>query len=191
MKLQTITSSVNRTLLSGYKQTGYSWGSLFEADACGVMKAGQEAKQFLGPFIEFGTLFGHTTNLLATLKNQKQTLISIDNYSWNPFCMPRAAHLAFAQRTTSVAKQFHNTVLLDMSLDEFKKTYRGERPAFVFLDADHSYDATFSDIQWAIEQEAHVICGHDYHDSCPGVIEAVKYFFGNEIELYNRVWIAK
>ena len=48
-----------------------------------------------------------------------------------------------------------------------------ETGVLVFLDADHSYDATVADIHWARSAGADVVCGHDYQPDWPGVIQAV------------------
>jgi predicted O-methyltransferase YrrM len=45
-----------------------------------------------GPIIELGTLFGHTSLLLTTVKDDEQELLTVDNYSWNPFMMPADDH---------------------------------------------------------------------------------------------------
>jgi hypothetical protein len=43
----------------------------------------------------------------------------------------------------------------------------------VFLDAIHTYEETAADIAWAKKVNASIICGHDYYDVFPGVIQAV------------------
>jgi hypothetical protein len=57
--------------------------------------------------------------------------------------------------------------------DDFYQSYDGPAPSLVFLDADHSYQATTADIHWARSVGATVVCGHDYQPDWPGVLQAV------------------
>jgi cephalosporin hydroxylase len=55
------------------------------------------------------------------------------------------------------------------------------RPAFVFIDGDHSYEAVLSDVRaWApLVKSGGLIAGHDCTPSYPGVERAVREHFGN------------
>jgi AmiR/NasT family two-component response regulator len=55
----------------------------------------------------------------------------------------------------------------------FYRTYSGRPPALIFLDADHSYEATREDLIWATQFKDTIICLHDYRSEWPGVITAV------------------
>jgi hypothetical protein len=61
-----------------------------------------------------------------------------------------------------------------MDKEEFYRTYEGGTPGLVFLDANHGYESTKRDIDWARDSGAGLICGHDYSPSFPGVVRAVK-----------------
>jgi len=77
-------------------------GSFWE----GITKTEEEALTDLvrtrclsgGPIIELGTLFGHTSLLLAGLTSSEQELFTVDNYSWNPFMMSAEDHEQFTLR---------------------------------------------------------------------------------------------
>lgn len=63
---------------------------------------------------------------------------------------------------------------------------------FVFIDADHSYQAVTDDIQrWRTKVRAGGwIGGHDYNDKFPGVVKAVDRIFGRKVELRSpgSIW---
>ncbi len=52
---------------------------------------------------------------------------------------------------------------------------------FVFIDADHSYEAVQEDIAlwWPKVRIGGLLCGHDYDDKHPGVQKAVQEFIGD------------
>ncbi len=65
---------------------------------------------------------------------------------------------------------------------------------FVFIDADHSYEATSEDIKlwWPKVRIGGLLCGHDYRDDKhPGVKRAVHEFIGTKREMRlgeNYTW---
>jgi hypothetical protein len=75
-----------------------------------------------------------------------------------------------------------------MDKSEFYRTYRGPRPAMVFLDAIHDYEGTKEDIAWARRYGAGIIAGHDYCDAFPGVRQIVDES-GGPRELGGTVWV--
>lgn len=63
---------------------------------------------------------------------------------------------------------------------------------FVFIDADHSYEAVRKDIdawRWKVRNGGW-LGGHDYSPKFPGVIRAVDFVFGrtNVITLPGNIW---
>jgi hypothetical protein len=66
---------------------------------------------------------------------------------------------------------------------------------FVFIDAKHTFEDLFTDIYiWErLVKKGGLITGHDYgHPSYPGVYQAVRYHFGNNIKLHDGyVWSIK
>lgn len=64
---------------------------------------------------------------------------------------------------------------------------------FVFIDADHSYEHCIEDIRdWVPKVKPKgLVCGHDFeHRDFPGVVQAVREYFGNDFELIadDRIW---
>ncbi len=66
---------------------------------------------------------------------------------------------------------------------------------FVFIDAKHTFEDLYTDIYiWErLVRKGGLISGHDYgHPSYPGVYQAVRYHFGNNIKLHDGyVWSIK
>jgi len=62
---------------------------------------------------------------------------------------------------------------------------------FVFIDADHSYEGCKADIEdWLPKMKRDgVICGHDYGEQFPGVVQAVDEIFGGDADVQSRVWM--
>lgn len=187
---RTLTKLVNTHVYFLENRHASLWGGLSEADEAGIAAAVQQAAKYPGPIVEVGTLFGWTTQLLATLKAPQTELISIDNYCWNPFCLSPEDHRAITHRSLRYCLERCNTSLFEGTTHEFYRRYRGATPSMVFIDADHSYRESNADIQWARDMGVPVIAGHDYQSLHPGVVQAVNEQFGRAFELHGSVWIA-
>ena len=142
------------------------------------------------PIIEIGTLFGLSTTVIAEHKDRDQQLITVDNFCWNPCGLSAAAHKRLTARILEGLVESHNVELVCMAKRDFYAQYRGERPALIFLDADHSYEATREDIAWALSQRADIICGHDYANGFPGVDRAVDDSGGVE-RVVGTLWVLR
>jgi predicted O-methyltransferase YrrM len=61
---------------------------------------------------------------------------------------------------------------------------------FIFIDADHSYEAVKRDIKaWWPKLRPHgMIAGHDILEKTCGVEKAVKEIFGNNYQIVNNCW---
>lgn len=127
-----------------------------------------------GPIIEIGTLFGETTTRIALWKSPHKKIVTVDNYSWNPWRIGPAAHEAITERVLRYLRETGQVEIRSCDKNEFYREYRGEKPSLVFLDADHGYEATKADIAWARKVGAAIISGHDYGVHCPGVGRAVE-----------------
>jgi methyltransferase family protein len=125
------------------------------------------------PIIEIGTLFGGSTRIIALFKAPETTLITVDSFRWNPFGLTRSQHLEITRKALAEVVGNDNVELCEVDKDAFYSTYDGASPGLVFLDANHSYESTKRDIQWAQSVKAGVICGHDYSPQFPGVMKAV------------------
>jgi len=125
------------------------------------------------PIVEIGTLFGGSTRVLAILKAPETRLITVDCFRWNPFGLSRKQHAEVTRTILSDAGSSSNIELLQMDKADFYSSYSDDPPGLVFLDANHSYESTLEDIDWARSVGAEIIAGHDYSPRFPGVIRAV------------------
>ena len=165
------------------------WGSISQKDEEGIKQAVIQASNYEGPIVEIGSLFGHTTNLIASLKGMDVPLIAVENFTWNPFCLPPKTHREFTKRTLRYALDHCSTQIFDGNAADFYLANATLRPSMVFIDAGHDYKSVRKDIDWAVSSGCPVISGHDYTDKYPGVIQAVDETFGDKISLYGCVWI--
>lgn len=126
------------------------------------------------PIVEIGTLFGFSTAILALGKKDTQSLLTVDNFCWNPLGLSPAGHERITRHRLRELTATGKVQVVSASKKTFFASYALGPPSLVFLDADHSYGATHEDIVWAKSVGATVICGHDYtpgaHD---GVVKAV------------------
>lgn len=165
------------------------WGSLPDESRDELARLVQLARDVPGPIIEVGTLFGFTTQVMAVARGRSdQPLITVDNYSWNPFGMSPDHHRAFTRNALHSCRQNSSITLIDGSGDDFFTNYSGPAPALVFLDGAHTYEAVVSEIRHAKRLGAAVICGDDYRDIFPGVKQAVHEELGGQFSVRNALW---
>ena len=164
------------------------WGSLTDEEEEALSTIIENHSKDKGPIIEFGTLFGTTTLLIAGIKGADQRLLTLDNFSWNPFMMSSKDHERFTRRCLRYVIANSNVELLNNDISEFKKNWNDGSPALVFLDADHRYEAVKSDIEWSVYSGAKVICGHDFGAEWPGVERAVREIFGSNFSTSGSLW---
>ena len=150
--------------------------SIVEARALGALVRSSDPSR---PIVEIGTLFGFSTLVMTMFKAPTQRLITVDNYSWNPLGLRPEVHYQLTHNRLQEAIAQHGVEQLRMGKDEFYKTYSGPPPALFFCDADHSYEATRDDIEWAKSVGATIICGDDYdHPIQRGTAQAVDQLGG-------------
>lgn len=143
-----------------------------------------------GTFVEVGTLFGLTAKRIAA-KRPKLRIIAVDNFSWNPFGLPRAIHEAFTRRILEGTR----VEVWKMESAAFREQAKelGTIDA-IFFDADHRYEAVRSEIAWAKEAGVKMIAGHDYGNENPhfGVTRAVDEVFGRDhVDVAGMCWRVK
>lgn len=141
-----------------------------------------------GPIVELGTLFGFSTNCIALAKSPEKPLITVDNFGWNPIGLSSAHHRELTLGNLRYLIERCNTKVYEGTSGQFFKTYKGERPAMVFIDADHEYEGVKEDIQNARDMKIPLIVGHDYSDGWPGVMRAVKEAFGAPHRRMGTLW---
>jgi len=70
------------------------------------------------------------------------------------------------------------------------ENYEDNSIDFLYLDADHSYEAVKNDIQKWLPKVRGTLVGDDYVNVHPGVIKAVNEILGQEnIRIHGRTWI--
>ncbi len=140
------------------------------------------------PIIEIGTLFGRSTRVIAENMRKKQELLTVDIFCWNPCGLTNEHHKRIAKISLADTIEKLNVKIVVVDKKKFYEEYKGPSPEMVFLDADHSYEATKEDIDWALSVGADVICGHDYVENMPGVVKAVDESGGIE-KLVDTLWV--
>jgi len=163
------------------------WGSLSGIDREEVERLVREAAEHGGPIIEIGTLFGFTTQLMAACKRPGQKLITIDNFSWNPFALSTADHREFTRRSLHYCLKHSDVTLFEGTSELFFKDYDGMPPALIFIDAAHDYESVKHDIELASGSAPNVLSGHDYTEISPGVVKAVNETLG-KVSVRGCVW---
>jgi hypothetical protein len=141
-----------------------------------------------GPIIEVGTLFGRTATHMALFKAPAQKIITVDCYLWNPWQLPREKHFSLTSQVLYYLIQTGHVEQVRMDKNLFYATYRGPAPSLVFLDADHTYEETKKDIEWAKSVGAALIAGHDYSDRFPGV-QRIVHEHGGPKEVGGTVFL--
>jgi len=82
--------------------------------------------------------------------------------------------------------------ILKMKGDEASKYFKDNSLDFVYIDANHKYEAVCQDINiWSKKvKKGGFISGHDYRPDAPGVVKAVKEIFGSPLAvLPDSSWI--
>ena len=151
--------------------TGHGELSMEEARFLGELVRESDPSR---PIIEIGTLFGWSTKIICLFKQPQQTLLTVDNYSWNPLGLSAEDHFQITHEILAPLVKDENVIQVSSEKGNFYANYDGQPPALFFCDADHSYAATLEDLQWSRSAGASIICGDDYSpDAFPGVVKAV------------------
>ncbi len=85
-----------------------------------------------------------------------------------------------------------NVNTLKMSTDDAVKSIEDEFFDFVFVDAEHTYEAVKRDIEnWLPKVKKNgIIAGHDYNNNDhPGVVKAVAETIGDNVKEESGIWI--
>lgn len=166
----------------------FALGGLTDEEEAALAGLVAEAAALPGPVLEFGTLFGLTTQLIAATAAPTQRVIAVDNFSWNPFGLPPSLHEAFARKVLRRELASGRVELAVAASAAFRAAYAGPPPALVFLDADHSYAAVRDEIAWAKAVGAALIAGHDYGNPRFGVTRAVDEAFAGQVVVSGTLW---
>jgi hypothetical protein len=163
-------------------------GSLSEAELLLLKELIRQVATVAGTIVEIGTLIGRTTVEIALADDTRHKIITVDNYSWNPWALNPSQHRATTQQVLRYLQATGRLEIIDADKADFFKQYTYQSPALVFLDAWHTYEETKKDIEWAKSVGASLIAGHDYSDQFPGVKQAVDEFGGPQ-RLVERMWV--
>jgi len=166
----------------------FALGGLTEVEEEAVVLLVRKAQRYPGPLIEFGTLFGITTKLMASVATSSQKVVTVDNFCWNPFGLTPELHEIFTRKILRFELESERVELIVSGSQEFRASYDGMVPALVFLDADHSYDAVKDEIKWAKALGVPLIAGNDYRNERFGVTRAVDEEFPDGVEFRGMVW---
>lgn len=141
--------------------------------------------------IEFGTLFGLTTQALAECAPDGCVILTVDNFCWNPLGLTPSLHEAFTRRILKPYLDAGRVRLIAADSEAFRSQTFADVPSLVFLDADHSYEAVRDEIAWARRLGVPTICGHDYGNPLFGVTRAVDEAFPAGVDRAGMCWRAK
>lgn len=137
---------------------------------------------------EVGVHHGRSLSaIIATCRARHITIYAID--SW----LDEAAFAAFDKRWLS----HWGDVVVPMRFDSLVgAALLDDIPlSLVFLDADHAYDSVRADIAaWApLVQAGGILAGHDYHDTWPGVVQAVSEAYPAHVKPVegSSIWHAR
>ncbi len=130
-----------------------------------------------GLFVEFGTLFGLTSKMVAA-KKPNLKIVAIDNFSWNPFGLLPKLHEEFTRKILANEIASGQIKIVNTTSEEYRAGCRCA-PDAVFFDALHQYVPVKNEIDWAKAIGVKCICGHDYGNPNPlfGVTRAVDELF--------------
>jgi cephalosporin hydroxylase len=146
--------------------------------------------------IEIGSFLGKSTAFFA--ENVVQT-IAIDPFvAWpegNDNDDARAAGEDFYEqfKANILEIRSHGARLADIqvvrktSVDAYESNPDLEAD-LVYIDAVHDYKSVFIDCRMWLGRARKIICGDDYDENWPGVMEAVDELFRSEVHLVGNFW---
>lgn len=102
-------------------------------------------------------------------------LYSVDNWGGLATSAHKRNYLVAA---VHLAEFKTRSVMIKLDSTEAAELFQDKTFDFVYIDADHSYEAVRNDIQawWPKTKPGGVFSGHDYCQKCPGVPKAVDEF---------------
>ena len=82
---------------------------------------------------------------------------------------------------------------VQMTSLEAAARFRNNRMRFIFIDANHSYEAVLADIKaWKpLVKPGGLLAGHDLCSQWPGVEKAVREVFGDGFEKRGNSWVVR
>jgi len=154
-----------------------------------------------GVVVEIGSWTGKSSIKLARgIKEycQKTRLFCVDffdhdYYTRTPGLKEAAAGRDICEVFKKAMKKYPHTLIMETS-EAASHLFEPSSVDFIFIDADHSYEAVKKDIEaWLPKVKADgVLCGHDYYPYKYGVKRAVDEVFGGDVVFPARsIWVAR
>ncbi len=164
---------------------GYSWDILPFYD--------RVARELPDPcrVVEIGSLYGRSILFLACRLaefGKKAEVVAVDLWQWDQH--PKAYETFLGHRDRLAP----DVVAMRCSSADGVRAFRDGELDFVFIDADHSYEAVLADIEgWRPKVKAGgILSGHDYaadNDPHVGVGRAVRESFrAGQVNVEASVW---
>ena len=146
-------------------------------------------------FVEIGVFHGRSTCFLAEMIKQSGkniVLDVVDTFSGNSAeALPGTGYYEIFLNHIRAAglREFVN--INQMTSTAASKLYQNFSLDFVFIDADHSYEAVSEDLShWKIKvKPGGYLAGHDYDVTLLGVVGAVDEHFPNHQFYPPRCWV--
>lgn len=145
--------------------------------------------------VEVGVCNGVTSELYAQEIPNIKKMYAVDNYpafvDWDGTRVTEERQAETMRRCKERLAKYPNVEFVYKTSVEFGESLEDESIDFVFIDGDHSYEATLKDIQtyWPKVKKGGVFAGHDLNLST--VSQAVNEFFKGEFEVKdveNNAW---
>ena len=148
------------------------------------------AKEMTGGIIEIGCYKGRSTKELLDSGNP---VIAIDSWEGSPDKVDETYGMdgdaVYAEFLENVSGYENLLVCRDTSLNQAKMIY-DKSVDMVFIDAAHDYMSVKADIAAWLPKARKLICGHDYDQGWPGVVQAVNEAFPDgKIKRIGSIWI--
>lgn len=146
--------------------------------------------------VEVGVCNGVTSELYAQQIPNIKKLYAVDSYpsfvDWDGTRVTEERQTETMRRCKERLAKYSNIEFVYKTSIEFGESLKDDSIDFVFIDGDHSFDATLKDIQtyWPKVKKGGVFAGHDIN--LQTVSDAVNNFFQNEevkiTTIENNAW---
>jgi SAM-dependent methyltransferase len=137
--------------------------------------------------VEIGCWKGRSTRVL--LENCKGDVYAVDHWKGNPGDATEIAATTqnIYNEFISNVEDFNNIRIMRGYSAKIVNKFEDKSVDMVFIDADHSYEACKADIEMWLPKCKKFICGHDYTNIFPGVIQAVNERF-KKVNVTDSIW---
>lgn len=137
--------------------------------------------------VEIGSAAGASARAWAPLF---QWVWCIDPQRWADPVLHDVCSRSLADYASTAANVIWIAQSDDAAISALKRLIRRKAKLadFVYIDANHTYDATVAQINRWLDLKPAVIAGHDYHGRWPGVVKAVDEVFPGRIIFPDTSW---